>query len=151
MYGARCGAMICMAYSPEVADEFERVCSFAARTTWSNSPRAPQAVIEKIYADPELLAETDAERKHWRDMLLSRGRAFEKAAKECGLEIVPFRAGFFVTIPYDDPDRLIGALGDKDIFLIPVDGGVRVSIATISEEKCRMLPAVIKKTISELK
>ena len=151
MYGARCAAMICLAHSPEVAAEFRKICSFSARTAWSNPPRAPQAVIEKIYSDPALLAETDAERKHWRDMLLARGRAFEKAAAESGLEIVPFRAGFFVTIPYEDPDRLIDALAEKDVFLIPVDGGVRVSIAAVSEEKCGKLPPLIKETMAELR
>ena len=150
MYGARCAAMLCLAHTPEVAAEFEKVCSFFARTAWSNSPRAPQTVIEKIYSDPELLKETDDERRHWRDMLRARGHAFENAAAECGLEIVPFRAGFFVTIPYKDPDALINALGKKDIFLIPVNGGVRVSVAAVAEDKCRMLPAVIKETIAEL-
>jgi len=150
MYGARAGAMICLAHSPEVAAEFEKVCAFTARMTWSNSPRAPQTIVEKIYNDPELLAKTDAERKHWRDMLLARGRAFESAAAEAGLKTVPFSAGFFVTIPYDDPDKLVNALGKKDIFLIPIDGGVRVSIAAISEKRCSEIPAQIKATIEEL-
>ena len=150
MYGARCGAMICLAHSPEVADEFEKVCSFSARTAWSNSPRAPQTVIEKIYSEPELLAEADAQRKEWRDILLARGKAFEAAATETGLNTVPFRAGFFVTIPYSDPDKLINALAEKDVFLIPVDGGVRVSIAAVSEKNCRKLPALIKETMAEL-
>ena len=150
MYGARCAAMLCLAHTPEVAAEFEKVGAFFARTAWSNSPRAPQTVIEKIYGDPELLAETNAERKHWRDMLLARGRAFEAAASEAGLEIVPFRAGFFVTIPYKDPEALINALGQKDVFLIPVNGGVRVSVAAVAESRCRELPAIIKETIAEL-
>lgn len=148
MYGFRCAAMICLAHNPEIADEFEKLCSFSARSTWSNSPRAPQTVIEKIYDDPELLRETDAERKMWRDKLLARGRAFEAAAREAGLPIVPFRAGFFVTIPADDPDGLCDALNKRDVFLIPVSGGVRVSVASLPEEKCRMLPAIIR---SEMK
>ncbi len=150
MYGFRCGAMICMAHNPEVADEFEKLCSFSARSTWSNSPRAPQTVIEKIHADPELLRETDEERKVWRDRLLERGRAFEAAAREAGLPVVPFRAGFFVTIPVEDPDRVCAELNKRDVYLIPVDGGVRVSVAAVSEEKCRRLPAVIKSVMNVL-
>ena len=150
MYGFRCAAMICMAHSPEVADEFEKLCSFSARSTWSNSPRAPQTVIEKIYADPALLAETDAERKFWRDKLLARGRAFEAAAQKARLSIVPFRAGFFVTVPYDDPDALCNELNKRDIFLIPVSGGVRVSVASLDEEKCGRLPALIKEAMAVL-
>ena len=151
MYGARCGAMVCMAHSPAVADEFEKLCAFSARTAWSNSPRAPQTVIEKIYSDPELHAAVDAERAEWRERLLARGRAFEKAAAEAGLEIVPFRAGFFVTIPCKDPDRLCDALAEQDIYLIPVAGGARVSVAAVSEDVCGKLPAAIKATLDRLK
>lgn len=150
-YGARCAAMICLAHSPEVAEEFVKVNSFSSRATWSNSSRAPQEVIEQIYADKELLAEVEAERTKARDMLLARGRAFETAAKECGLEIVPFSAGFFVTVPYADPDGLCEKLNEKNVFLIPFDKGVRVSIASSSEDKCRRLPALIKEAIEELK
>jgi len=64
--------------------------------------------------------------------------------------MVPFRAGFFVTIPFGDPEALCNALNKKDVFLIPVGGGVRVSIASSSEEKCRRLPAIIKAAMNEL-
>ncbi len=150
MYGFRCGAMICLAHSPELADEFEKLAKFSARTTWSNSPRTPQVVIEKIFADPKLLEETNAERKVWRERLLSRGRAFSEEAAKAGLETVPFSGGFFVTVPHDNPDALCDALAEKDIFLIPVSGGVRVSVAACPEEKCRKLPGIIKETAEEM-
>ena len=149
-YGARCAAMICFAHSPEVAEEFGRINSFSSRATWSNPPRAPQEVIERIYADGDLLAEVEAERAQARKMLLARGRAFEEEAAKCGLETVPFSAGFFVTIPCKDPDRLCEKLNEKNVFLIPFDGGVRVSVAASSEDKCRRLPALIKSAMEEL-
>ena len=149
-YGARCAAMICLAHSPEVAEEFGRINAFSARATWSNSPRAPQEVIERIYADEDLLAEVEAERAKARDMLLARGRAFEEEAAKCGLEIVPFSAGFFVTVPCGEPDRLCEKLNEENVFLIPLDRGVRVSVASSSEEKCRRLPAMIKAAMEEL-
>ena len=141
--------MICLAHSPEVAEEFGRINSFSSRATWSNPPRAPQEVIERIYADESLLAEVEAERAEARKMLLDRGRAFEEEAAKCGLETVPFSAGFFVTIPCKDPDGLCEKLNEKNVFLIPFDGGVRVSIAASSEDKCRRLPALIKAAMDE--
>ena len=144
LYGGRCAAMICFAHSPEVAEEFEKVNSYSSRATWSNPPRAPQEVIERIYADESLLAEVEAERANAREMLLARGRAFEEEAAKCGLKTVPFSAGFFVTIPCADPDGLCEKRSEKNVFLIPFDGGVRVAIAASSEEKCRRLPALIK-------
>ena len=144
LYGGRCAAMICLAHSPDVAEEFEKVNSYSSRATWSNPPRAPQEVIERIYSDEKLLAEVEAERAEARDMLLARGKAFEEEAEKCGLKTVPFSAGFFVTIPCDDPDGVCDRLGEKNVFLIPFEGGVRASIAASSEDKCRRLPALIK-------
>ena len=144
LYGARCAAMICLAHSPEVAEEFGMVNTFSSRASWSNPPRAPQEVIERIYADEELLAEVEAERAGAREMLLARGKAFEEEAAKCGLETLPFSAGFFVIIPCEDPDGLCEKLNEKNVFLIPFDGGVRVSIAASSEDKCRRLPALIR-------
>ncbi|MBQ3428859.1 MAG: aminotransferase class I/II-fold pyridoxal phosphate-dependent enzyme [Mogibacterium sp.] len=149
-YGARCAAMICLAHSPEVAEEFGRINTYSARATWSNPPRAPQEVIERIYADEDLLAEVEAERAKARDMLLARGRAFEEEAAKCGLETVPFSGGFFVTVPCGEPDRLCEKLNEKNVFLIPLDRGVRVSVAASSEEKCRRLPSLIKAAMDEL-
>ena len=150
LYGARCAAMICLAHNPEVAEEFGRINSFSSRATWSNPPRAPQEVIERVYADEELLAEVEAERAKARSMLLARGKAFEEEAAKCGLKTLPFSAGFFVTIPYKDPDGLCDKLSEKNVFLIPFDGGVRASVAASSEEKCRRLPALIKSAMEEL-
>ena len=144
LYGARCAAMICLAHSPEVAEEFGMVNTFSSRASWSNPPRAPQEVIERIYADEELLAEVEAERAGVREMLLARGKAFEEEAAKCGLETLPFSAGFFVIIPCEDPDGLCEKLNEKNVFLIPFDGGVRASIAASSEDKCRRLPALIR-------
>ncbi len=150
MYGFRCAAMVCLAHSPEVADEFESICSFSARNTWSNSPRPAMTAVSRIMNDPELLAKTEEERAKWRGVLHARGRAFEAAAREAGLRIVPFTAGFFVTVPYAEPDRLRDALEKKDVYVISIAGGVRAAVASLSEDKCRRLPAIIKETIDEL-
>jgi histidinol-phosphate/aromatic aminotransferase/cobyric acid decarboxylase-like protein len=107
-------------------------------------------VIERIYADEHLLAEVEAERAEARSMLLARGKAFEEEAAKCGLKTLPFRAGYFVMVPCDDPDRLCDKLGEKNAFLIPFGKGVRVSVAAASEEKCRRLPAMIKAAMEEL-
>ena len=79
LYGARCAAMICFAHNPEIAEEFVKINTYSSRATWSNAPRLPQEVIEHIYADKELFAEVEAERAQAREMLLARGKAFEKA------------------------------------------------------------------------
>ena len=143
LYGMRCGALICLAKTEEIAEEFKRVCEFSSRASWSNCARAPQVILSKIYGDPELKAKVFEERQGYREMLLRRGRAFEKAAADCGLEMVPFDAGFFASIPCCNPDEVAARLEKEGIFLVPLAKGLRVSVASVSEEVCRMLPARI--------
>jgi aromatic-amino-acid transaminase len=150
MYGMRCGAMICIAKTPAIAQEFKQACAFSSRGSWSNCNRAPQTIIAKIYADPELKKMVDEERAEYRDMLLRRGRAFEKAAKECGLEMVPFDAGFFASVPMPNPDEVAAELEKENIFLIPLAKGIRTSVASVPEDKCKLIPARIKAAMERL-
>lgn len=150
LYGMRCGAMICLAKTKEIADEFKCVCEFSSRASWSNCTKAPQVILTKIYEDPQLKARVDSERKELRDMLIRRGKAFEKAAAEVGLTILPFDAGFFASVPCDAPDAVSAELEKEGIFLVPLAKGIRVSVASVSEEKCRMLPARIKEAMERI-
>lgn len=149
LYGLRCGAMICMAKSREAAEEFRRVCEFSSRGSWSNCARAPQEILTRIYDDPKLLQKVTEERKEYHDMLIRRGNAFKKAAREAGLKTLPYRSGFFMTIPCDNPKEVCLKLEKQGIFLIPMAKGIRVSGASISEDACRRLPAEIKKAMEE--
>lgn len=147
LYGMRCGALICMAQTREIADEFKSVCEFSGRGSWSNCTRAPQVILERIYSDDSLLEKVMTERKELRYMLLRRGEAFKQAAAKAGLEMVPFNGGFFATLPCSDPDAVSAQLEKAGIFVVPFGKGIRVSLASVSEEKCAMIPAEIKKAM----
>ena len=148
-YGFRCGAIICMAKDKDVSDEFLRVCSYSSRGSWSNCARAPQTVIERIYNDSYLLDLVDKERFEFREMLIKRGKAFEEEAKKINLKTVPFDAGFFISVPCDKPDEVSKILENKGLFIVPLEKGLRVSVASVSEEKCRVIPAMIKDAMNE--
>lgn len=143
LYGMRCGAMICLAPTEEIAEEFKRVCEFSSRGSWSNCNKAGQSIIVRIFEDEQLLAKVTHEREEIRNMLLARGRAFEEEAQKVGLHAVPFDAGFFVSIPCDNPDEVSAKLEKEGLFLVPLAKGIRVSVASVSEENCRKLPAKI--------
>ncbi|MFR7984271.1 MAG: pyridoxal phosphate-dependent aminotransferase [Clostridia bacterium] len=149
LYGTRCGAMICMAQTAEVAAEFKRVCEFSSRGSWSNSAKLAQVILSKIYADEKLLKKVNEERAEYREMLIQRGRAFEEEARKAGLEIVPFDAGFFASIPCDNPDEISRKLEKEGLFIVPLAKGLRVSVASVSEAACRKIPAMVKKAMAE--
>ena len=135
-YGMRTGAMICMAKTKEIADEFKRVCEFSSRNTWSNCNRSGQQAIANIFRDEKTLAKVRKERTDFREMLLERGKIFEEAAAKEGLDPVPFVSGFFICIACDDPDGVSDALAEKGVFVVPLAKGIRISVASISGEQC---------------
>ena len=139
--------MVCIAPNAEIADEFVKVCEFTCRATWSNSPKAGQVVMEKIFSDDELLSEVRREREEIRNLLIKRGKAFEEEAAREGLEVLPFDNGFFTTIPCVNAKEVSHKLEEEGIFVVPLAKGLRVSIASISEEKCRILPGRIMRAM----
>lgn len=143
LYGMRCGSAVCLAPTKEIAEEFKLVFEYSSRGSWSNCAKAGQSIISRIFADDELLREITREREEIRNMLLARGRAFEEEAKKIGLHSVPFDAGFFVSIPCDNPDEISAKLEKDGIFLVPLKKGLRISVASIPEKVCRMLPEKI--------
>lgn len=151
MYGMRSGAMICMTKDKEIADEFKTVCSFSCRGTWSNCTRASMAVLTNIYADQNLLKKVSSEREQYCNMLVKRGKIFQKAANEVGLRTVPFDSGFFIVVPCDEAEKVGVELQKEGIFTVPIGKGLRVSVASVSEEKCKTLPARMLAAISKVK
>lgn len=149
LYGMRCGAMICMAKSIEVAEEFKRTCEFSSRGSWSNCAKAAQSMVSKIFEDDALHRRVEEERDYFRNMLIKRGRAFEDAAEKIGLEILPYDAGFFISIPCEEADKISKELEKEGIFIVPLAKGLRVSIASISEEKCQLIPEQIFKAMKK--
>ncbi len=147
IYGMRCGAMICMSPTKEIADEFKLLNEFSSRGTWSNSTKAAQVLIDKIYSDEKLLAEVDKERVVFREMLLKRGKAFEEALAQEGVEGVPFDAGFFACVACDNPDEVSSELEKLDVFTVALAKGIRISVASISEEKCKLVAQAIGKVL----
>ncbi len=149
MYGMRCGAMICLAPTKEIADEFKLLNEFSSRGTWSNCNKSSQVLIDKIYKDEKLLAEVDKEREEFREMLIKRGKVFEEALRAEGVNPVPFDAGFFACVACDNPDEIAVQLEEQNVFAVALAKGIRVSVASISEEKCKVVAKAIGKVFNK--
>lgn len=144
MYGTRSGALLCLTTSKEIADEFEQVNTFSNRATWSNGTRGPQRLLANIMADPELKAKVDAEREGVRKILAHRAELFVNEAKEVGLEILPYQAGFFVTVPAKDTAGLAAKLSERNIFVIPLARGIRLALSAVPTKQIPGLATVVK-------
>lgn len=150
LYGMRGGAMICLSKSLEVAEEFKKVSEQSCRGTWSNCTRAAQVLLSNVHKDEKLMKEIQEERASFRAILLSRGEAFEEEAKKAGLTTTPYSGGFFISVPCDNSNKVADALMEEGVFIVPMAKGLRIAVSSLSVEKLKKMPGIIKKAIDKV-
>ena len=84
------------------------------------------------------------------DLLNERTGIFLKEAKECDLKILPYKSGFFVTIPVgENVDKVMADLESKNIFVIKFDTGIRIGLCSVPKKKIVGLAKKIKESIDK--
>ena len=78
------------------------------------------------------------------------GTPFVEGAKECGLEILPYRDGFFTSIPCDNPMKACEELAKENLYLVPLKMGLRFAVCAVEESKCKKAPAIIKEVLDRI-
>ena len=151
MYGQRTGAIIGLSASKAVIDEFAQIVKFSSRATWSNINRGAMTVLTKIQQDATLLAQFEKEREELYQTIRKRGAIFMEEAKACKLNALPYKAGFFISIPAADPGAVCDKLHDDLIFAVPLKMGVRVAVCAVPIAKMHGMAEKIKKAHDAVK
>ena len=149
-YGMRMGAAIGISSDEDIAEEFYYSLMHSCRANWSNCNRGAMAVLSEIVADDKKYEEYEKEKNSYKDMLLVRANAFVEGAKECGLEILPYRDGFFTSIPCDNPMKACEELAKENLYLVPLKMGLRFAVCAVEESKCKKAPAIIKEVLDRI-
>ena len=90
--------------------------------------------------------------KEYCDKLKERADIFLNEAKEVNLDILPYKSGFFVTIPIGETvDKVIEELESQNIFVIKFDKGIRIGICSVPKRKIVGLAKKIKEAIEKSK
>ena len=143
MYGQRTGAMIGVSSDADVIKEFADINQYTSRATWSNINRPAMRTLATIYSDPELLEKVCQERDYYYQMIKARADLFTKEAKECGLPMLPYVAGFFLSIPAKNPDAICDKLHEDNIFAVPLAAGVRIAVCAVPLKKIAGMAAKV--------
>lgn len=151
MYGLRSGAAIGISSNKDIAEEFYYSCMHSNRANWSNGTRGAMSVMTHIANDPVKLKAYEEEKTKYKNMLRKRAEAFVEASKEVGLEILPYRDGFFVSIPCSNASKISEELIKENMFVVALKKGLRFAVCAVSEEKCKISPAIIKRVMDSVK
>ncbi|WP_196605111.1 pyridoxal phosphate-dependent aminotransferase [Pectinatus haikarae] len=147
VYGQRCGAMIGLSSSKEVITEFADINKYTSRSTWSNINHGAMALLVAINKDTALQKQFEAERDALYQMTRRRGAIFMEEAKACGLNALPYKAGFFLSIPAKDSAAVCDKMHDDLIFAVPLKAGVRIAVCSVPTDKMRGMAVKVLKAL----
>lgn len=150
MYGLRSGAAIGISSNEDIAEEFYFSCMHSNRANWSNGVKGAMSVMTHIAKDPVKSKAYEEEKAKYKNMLRLRANAFVKASNDAGLKILPYRDGFFVSIPCANSKKVSDELIKENMFVVALKKGLRFAVCAVSEEKCKAAPAVIKKVMDRV-
>lgn len=150
-YGMRMGSAICITSSENVSEEFYYACVHSCRANWSNCNRGAMKLLSNIVNDEaKFKAYTEEKNKH-KQMLRRRADVFVKEAERVGLEILPYRDGFFVSIPCENSRAVCEELTKDNLFMVPLKAGLRFAVCAVNEDKCKIAPSMIKNALEYIK
>lgn len=148
MYGQRVGAMIGVSSNKEIITEFENINQYTSRATWSNINRGGMRLLATIFKDKTLQAQLEAEREGYYKLIQERAAVFTQEAKAVNLQMLPYVAGFFITVPTADPDAVCDKLHDDLIFAVPLGKGVRIAVCAVPQFKITGMAAKVAAAMS---
>jgi len=143
LYGQRAGALIGVSSDPEAVAEFAHAAVITARSRWSSVSRAAMTTLIEIHRDHALLAQVDRERAAATELIHERAALWSAEAEAAGLPFLPYCGGFFITVPTPDSARAGRNLADKNIFVVPLDKGLRIAVCAVPLARMRGLAAAV--------
>ena len=135
MYGQRTGAMIGVSSSQQIIKEFEDINQYTSRATWSNINRGCMRMLANIMSDKAQQTQMEQERDVYYRLIQDRAAIFTREAQEVNLKMLPFVAGFFITVPAANPDAVCNKLHEDNIFAVPLGKGVRIAVCAVATKK----------------
>jgi len=142
-YGLRLGAAIMLSVDEnKVKDAYPKFVN-EARGSWSATPTLSIELFNKF--------SIESNRKEFNDdlnkinsLVQERSQSFISQAKEIGLKTHPFRSGFYTVVLTSNPEIDYLKLAEHRIFAVPMSGGVRFALCSLSKNEIKGLPRKIK-------
>jgi aromatic-amino-acid transaminase len=139
---------VAVSSSKEVITEFKNVTKYSSRATWSNINRGAMTLLVRLQQDQAAYAQFEKERDDFYQLIRNRAGIFTKEAEACGLPALPYKGGFFLAVPADDPKAVCEKLHEDLVFAVPLKLGVRVAACSVATAK---MPGIAEKVLKALK
>lgn len=143
VYGLRMGAAILLSKNQEMVIDAHKKYVNEARGSWSATPTISIELFNH-FAKPENKKVFLKDLERLNSIVQARSTSFNEQAKEIGLITYPFRSGFYTVILTKNPDQDYLELQEHHIYAVPMNGGIRLALCSLSKSEIIGLPQKIK-------
>lgn len=143
VYGLRMGAAILLSKNQEMVIDAHKKYVNEARGSWSATPTISIELFNH-FAKPENKKVFLKDLERLNGIVQARSTSFNEQAKEIGLITYPFRSGFYTVILTKNPDQDYLILQEHHIYAVPMNGGIRLALCSLSKSEIIGLPQKIK-------
>lgn len=149
IYGFRGGALIGLNKKQDAIEDFKISIEDSARTVWSMASSISCRVIKESFETKEKREDLRKQLFYYRDLIKERATLFLNEAELVDLIVYPFSSGFFILIPCSNCQEVCNYLIDRYIYVVPMCGGIRISISSLTKNEIKGLAKQIKQAIKE--
>ena len=146
-YGMRTGALVVLHPEKSIVERMETVLLSTGRGKWSATNRLTQWATVEVHSDPKKGEEWSKERDRLKSLLDERRRIMNECAKELNIPLNPTNDGFFAWIESDNPEELAEACAKEHVYIVPLQGGVRIGLCALPKEQIPRLVNTIKSVL----
>ena len=107
-----------------------------------------QYSVVKVHNSEKLGDEWSNERDRLASLLKSRRDTFVSECKNLGIPINPTMDGFFAWLEHDNPEEIAQKCAQQDVYLVPLEGGVRIGLCAIPEDKITRVAEALSVALS---
>lgn len=140
-YGARVGALLAVHRDADLRRRIQNALAYACRGTWSNCNHVGLLAISELLLDPTMKSKADIERARLIQLLDDRVAVFNREAGREKLNYPRYEGGFFVSVFARDAQRTAANMRDDGVFVVPIEGAVRVALCSTA---VRDVPRLVK-------
>ncbi|QDU83627.1 Aromatic-amino-acid aminotransferase [Planctomycetes bacterium Pla163] len=146
-YGARVGALVASHADPAERERLLNALRYTCRGTWSNCNHLGMSGVADALIRPELRARLESERGDLRALLDARVKVFNEHASGTSLRYPRYEGGFFVSCFTSDPHAVAQRCKAQGLFLVPLQGAVRVALCSVPAADIPFLVEVLDEAV----
>jgi aromatic-amino-acid transaminase len=147
-YGLRVGALVAVCPDAGERKRVQSALSFASRGTWSGCNAGGMTAIGRCLGDADLRARIERERGALKALLDGRVARWNELASAAGLQFPRYDGGFFTTVFCPDSAGVAARLKADGIFVVPVQGALRVGLCSVPERDIERLVNGFRKAMN---